>query len=808
MGDCIEQTADMHLSNCCELTGAPAFPTSHDDSTLCFLKSISSISTMSDILVDSQLSHQYSVPMPRFSGGFPQESISKMDQKCPDETCLFTNQNFRTRTVSAQTIHLSMESWNDSLESVNPEGQHPKIPVWIKQTLTSYAGSSRSLDQMAFTEEVANPAALSIFEKCSGLAKSSQHRVEFLAQELKRRRYLHQLKELVLFWRGAAISHSKATKFFYIRLMARVFISMRNFAREAIRRRKLLAIAVQHSRRRVCRLALQAWVRKIRLQRAVCVKFRIALLHHKNGLTRTVLHRWRTYSNLMAKRRMAGENLARTNELQLLRHIWKAWSKFISHQRALREACTRLTVVREQLLKLETFKHWRRRSRQLPRARLIAFKFEQSQKTALLRQVFSDWQHMIEEARAQRFERQMILDDASRRIAAKLKAVYFRFWRQCLDAHKKYEIAAKASERRILSKTFDCWKMWTAELIHQGYLQKQAKCFLETRIKISYLTRWIDAQRELRRIRVLERIALSHWALTIEARVWVAWRLFLKNREVEQARRRAANQRYLSRLSKQALALWLTSAFNIQKERLSQAKILTSNQNFLAMKFCQIWIGALPLKRKCGTYSLDIQGSRSHFNEQDGSGEHYDPTEKDYFLTSFNIDLNYHGLQPRIPQCILSTCKNRMISGISTLPAEIYGLESVRSVPTEPRLFPSTGRDQGTHAILSVEKVRLGMRSGSLTEGLFSLSDFYEISSSLLTDLHNASRVQRRKRKLKCQLLALEVAEGTERDPMLKQQILEEIFHINADIQMLQKDLLSMSRNLNDSLCKLSKILF
>ncbi|BHF58378.1 forkhead box [Sparganum proliferum] len=128
--------------------------------------------------------------------------------------------------------------------------------------------------------------------------------------------------------------------------------------------------------------------------------------------------------------------------------------------------------------------------------------------------------------------------------------------------------------------------------------------------KISFFTRWIDVQREHRRISSLEKVALSHWALTVEATVWKAWQLYLRDRQIEQTRRRFAYHRYLRRLAKQALALWLTSAFSIQIGRLSQAKISKIHQNFLVVQFYQIWIGALPMQQRCSKHSVAIQGSQ------------------------------------------------------------------------------------------------------------------------------------------------------------------------------------------------------
>ncbi|VDN14210.1 unnamed protein product, partial [Dibothriocephalus latus] len=141
------------------------------------------------------------------------------------------------------------------------------------------------------------------------------------------------------------------------------------------------------------------------------------------------------------------------------------------------------------------------------------------------------------------------------------------------------------------------------------------------------------------------------------------------------------------------------------------------------MKFYQIWIGALPLKRNCCNYSLGLQGSQLCPSEDGGCTENCEAGKEDYFLASLNIDLNYHELQPRIPQCILALYKNRIISGKSTLTAENFGIESGERVPTEQKTRLESGQDQ----------------------------------------------------KLKCQLLALEAAETKESDPMLKMQITEEI---------------------------------
>nr|VZI51634.1 unnamed protein product [Spirometra erinaceieuropaei] len=119
MGDRIGLTGDPLLFQYCELASSSAFSTPQNDSTLRFFKSISNVSSMNNISMDSQLSQEHAASVLGLFDGSLQESICTVDQKPPRKNCLHTNQNLRTRTVSAQAISFSLGNWTDSLESVN-----------------------------------------------------------------------------------------------------------------------------------------------------------------------------------------------------------------------------------------------------------------------------------------------------------------------------------------------------------------------------------------------------------------------------------------------------------------------------------------------------------------------------------------------------------------------------------------------------------------------------------------------------------------------------------------------------------------
>nr|VZI51635.1 unnamed protein product [Spirometra erinaceieuropaei] len=177
----------------------------------------------------------------------------------------------------------------------------------------------------------------------------------------------------------------------------------------------------------------------------------------------------------------------------------------------------------------------------------------------------------------------------------------------------------------------------------------------------------------------------------------------------------------------------------MQIGQLSQTRISKINQNFVVMKFYQIWIGALPLQQRCSKHSMDIQGSQMYFSEQWVTGEDYERGAKDCFVCSSNIHLNYQGLHPRIPQCIMDTCKKQIISEMSTWSKEIVKNESLGNALTQLRTFPSAFREQNNEALCLGEAA-----PEHLAKGSFWLSEFYRISNGLLEGLHNALGVQRR----------------------------------------------------------------
>ena len=83
--------------------------------------------------------------------------------------------------------------------------------------------------------------------------------------------------------------------------------------------------------------------------------------------------------------------------------------------------------------------------------------------------------------------------------------------------------------------------------------------------QVYYFSRWVEAQKEAQRVRSLENVALWHWALTLQARAWRSWTVYISAMRAAHIRRQGAFQRFSERLAKHAISIWLTAALKIKE---------------------------------------------------------------------------------------------------------------------------------------------------------------------------------------------------------------------------------------------------
>ncbi|VDD76834.1 unnamed protein product [Mesocestoides corti] len=182
----------------------------------------------------------------------------------------------------------------------------------------------------------------------------------------------------------------------------------------------------------------------------------------------------------------------------------------------------------------------------------------------------------MQDLKKERLATEAIVKHHQHRTARPLLRQVFQRWWDEVRISQRYELSTQASRQRILATVFRTWRLRLAEAHEREFLLAQAHCFRNMNLKLNYFFRWIEAQKEVQRIRSLEKVALCHWALNLQAKAWRAWMVYLVEVRSAHTRRKDAFQRFSDRLAKCATALWMGAAFRLRRGNFNEIPLNVS----------------------------------------------------------------------------------------------------------------------------------------------------------------------------------------------------------------------------------------
>lgn len=492
------------------------------------------------------------------------------------------------------------------------------------------------------------------------------------------RRQKHAILRL---WLEAAQRMLISSTFYRLKLMYRIFRAMRAFAIVSRKRQvtetpaavtlaakteeemKQMGRAAAHDRRRLLRRVLRAWIRRARGLRLALHQQSVVTFHTRRTLLQRALRAWLNFCACRTSIHIAVAHFEATKDTRLCRTALRHWRSVVSRQKRMYECYYSVRALHQRHLMGRVLRRWRHHAHVKATATRIAEAMTRRGHKRLLRKVLVRWRSMRHELRRERLEVEEAVRQHWRRAARPFLCIVFQRWRNEMRVSQRYEFSAQASQRRILASALRTWRHRLIEAHERNILLEQAYCFRNMHLRVYYFARWVEAQKEVQRVRSLEKVALWHWALTLQARAWRAWTVYLTAVRAVHIRRQRAFQRFSERLAKNAIGLWLGAAFGVQQTALDRE----SPWNKGILRFSYLWCGAMPLEKRAPR-------SLKKFEPLNAEGVGYkgiqttDPPNVTVLNTSENFKSSKCSsrLQPKVPGFLLDTLQIRKVSDVES----------------------------------------------------------------------------------------------------------------------------------------------
>ncbi|CDS40343.1 spindle assembly associated Sfi1 [Echinococcus multilocularis] len=488
------------------------------------------------------------------------------------------------------------------------------------------------------------------------------------------RRQKHAILRL---WLEAAQKMLISSTFYRLKLMHRIFRAMRAFAIVSRKRQvtetpaakteeeemKQMGRAAAHDRRRLLRRVLRVWIRRARGLRLALHQQSVVTFHTRRTLLQRALRAWLNFCACRTSIHIAVAHFEATKDTRLCRTALRHWRSVVSRQKRMYECYYNVCALHQRHLMGRVLRSWRHHAHVKATATRIAEAMTRCGHKRLLRKVLVRWRSMRHELRRERLAVEEAVRQHWRRAARPFLRIVFQRWRNEMRLSQRYEFSAQASQRRILASALRTWRHGLIEAHERNILLEQAYCFRNTHLRVYYFARWVEAQKEVQRVRSLEKVALWHWALTLQARAWRAWTVYLTAVRAVHIRRQRAFQRFSERLAKNAIGLWLGAAFGVQQTALDRE----SPWNKGILRFSYLWCGAMPLEKRAPR-------SLKKFEPLNAEGVGYkgiqttDPPNVTILNTSENFKSSKFSsrLQPKVPGFLLDTLQIRKVSDVES----------------------------------------------------------------------------------------------------------------------------------------------
>ncbi|VDP77053.1 unnamed protein product [Echinostoma caproni] len=332
------------------------------------------------------------------------------------------------------------------------------------------------------------------------------------------------------------------------------------------KKRYLRRVASLHFIERTRHYRLIEWYRIWVEQTAVHLEHEQAVIHWRLSILYQCFRKW--YGQLVRSRQLEERAMqmraeADRTRLRLVLSRWHAYQRRNHRNKAI--VAHKLRIHDSQLLGI-CFNNWKHWTCNRTEQAILIRNFLVAKQSRRLKQIFSSWHAwtgMQREKREQMQQAEFSFREKSRTLALHSS---FNRWSQSLAMKRNLELAHQHALHRLMHTTFHHWRAWCAMNREKLRMKLAANRFHSVTLQMTTIKNWYEKYKESCRLRKLGQIALYRWSLCLQAQVWTAWRLWVKQKKEKRSRQEFAIHRFREYLAKEAFATLIRAAM-LERQR-------------------------------------------------------------------------------------------------------------------------------------------------------------------------------------------------------------------------------------------------
>ncbi|KAM7422682.1 hypothetical protein PAMA_010636 [Pampus argenteus] len=279
---------------------------------------------------------------------------------------------------------------------------------------------------------------------------------------------------------------------------------------------------------------------------------------------RWAVEKWKKFVQSQRKKKSMLEQMQRYHEIKLLKHTFVAWKK---HHLQMSQIYGHVDELHRQQTQRYLRKHlsvWKENTALLTEVRLMEQQAENHFHHFLQLKVFLAWREETTHAVSKRHQQREVLSRAQRSISQVLLLRSFQQWRKQTRAARSermcMEKARKHHDSKLLSKALRAWNKHHYQCLKYKVMKRQGILLLRLKMYQAYFEQWKMKMQHRRRESKQTEQALWHWSLTLQAKVFYGWRLWVTEQRRKQEQAARAAHVYRDQLLREGVTCILTYA--------------------------------------------------------------------------------------------------------------------------------------------------------------------------------------------------------------------------------------------------------
>ncbi|XP_029906516.1 protein SFI1 homolog isoform X2 [Myripristis murdjan] len=285
---------------------------------------------------------------------------------------------------------------------------------------------------------------------------------------------------------------------------------------------------------------------------------------HQGDLRRMrwAVDRWKEFVQGKRVKHSRLEQMKHYHETKLLRHALEAWKKHQLQMAQIYSHAEKMNALKTHCFLRRILATWRENASLLAETRIMEQKAQNHFQHHLQLKVLLAWRVAATCAVSKLHQQGEILTRAQNHInQVSLRGIFNQWRKQTRKARTERMDSEKARQHhysRLLSHALKAWKKHHHQYHKHQVMKRQGLLLLRLKTCQRYFEQWKTELQHRRKEAQQTELALWHWSLTLQAKVVLAWRLWVTERHKKNERLAGAAQFYRDQLLREGVAHVLT----------------------------------------------------------------------------------------------------------------------------------------------------------------------------------------------------------------------------------------------------------